>query len=80
MTLPNADNAHEELLQETRDVATRLNKLNAFMATDDFPKLSQEDKDLLYEQSRAMSRYVQILGKRLTRAGTQFSHAPDMFN
>ena len=80
MTLPNADNAHEELLQETRDVATRLNKLNAFMATNDFPKLSQEDKDLLYEQSRAMSRYVQILGKRLTRAGTQFSHAPDMFN
>ena len=66
----------DDLLLEARDVASRLIKLNAFMATDDFPKLPQEDKDLLYEQSRAMSHYVQILGKRLGRAGSQFSHTP----
>jgi len=65
----------EELLQETRDVAARLNKLNAFMATDAFPKLPQADKDLQYDQSRAMSHYVQILGKRLGRMGSQFSHS-----
>jgi hypothetical protein len=62
------------LLEETQEVAGRLNKLNAFMATDAFPKLPREDKNLLYSQQRVMSRYVQILGKRLERAGQQFKH------
>lgn len=65
----------DRLLAETRETADRLNKLNAFMAGDAFPKLPREDKDLLYEQQRIMSRYVQILGQRLERAGQQFSHA-----
>jgi hypothetical protein len=65
------------LLDETRETATRLNKLNAFMATDAFPKLPREDKDLLYSQQRVMSKYVQILGKRLERAGQPFEHAKD---
>ena len=65
----------ERLLDETRQTADRLNKLNAFMAGDTFPKLPREDKDLLYEQQRTMSRYVQILGQRLERAGQTFSHA-----
>ena len=52
-----------------------LNKLNLFMATDEFPSLPREDKDLLYSQQRVMSKYVQILGKRLERAGEQFKHA-----
>lgn len=63
------------LLAETQETAVRLNKLNVFMASDAFPKLPREDKDLLYAQSRAMSEYVQILGKRLERAGRQFEHA-----
>jgi hypothetical protein len=62
------------LLAETQETADRLNKLNAFMATDMFPKLPREDKDLLYEQQRVMSKYVQILGKRLERAGQQYTH------
>ena len=62
------------LLTETQETATRLNLLNAFMATDSFPKLPREDKDLLYSQQRVMSEYVQILGKRLERAGAQFTH------
>jgi hypothetical protein len=65
----------DRLLTETREVATRLNKLNTFMATDAFPLLPREDKDLLYSQQRVMSEYVQILGKRLERAGQQFQHA-----
>jgi hypothetical protein len=65
----------ERLLAETRETATRLNKLNSFMATDAFPKLPREDKDLLYSQQRVMSEYVQILGKRLERAGQQFTHS-----
>ncbi len=63
------------LLAETQEVAGRLNKLNAFMANPEFPKLPREDKDLLYSQQRTMSKYVQILGKRLERSNQQFSHA-----
>ena len=63
------------LLSETQEVAKRLNELNAFMADPEFPKLPREDKDLLYSQQRVMSKYVQILGKRLERAGTAFKHA-----
>jgi hypothetical protein len=65
----------QRLLAETRETAERLNKLNSFMATDAFPKLPREDKDLLYSQQRVMSEYVQILGKRLERSGETFSHA-----
>lgn len=67
--------AKARLLAETQETADRLNKLNSFMATDAFPKLPREDKDLLYSQQRVMSEYVQILGKRLERAGQQFEHA-----
>lgn len=63
------------LLEETRETAGRLNKLNAFMATKHFPNLDRIDKDPLYSQQRVMSEYVQILEKRLERAGEQFSHA-----
>lgn len=66
--------AKARLLAETQETADRLNKLNSFMATDAFPKLPREDKDLLYSQQRVMSKYVQILGKRLERAGQQFEH------
>lgn len=69
------DDFASRLLVETQETAARLNKLNTFMATDAFPKLPREDKDLLYSQQRAMSEYVQILGKRLERAGQQFEHA-----
>ena len=65
----------DRLLAETQETAERLNKLNSFMATDAFPELPREDKDLLYSQQRVMSEYVQILGKRIERAGETFSHS-----
>lgn len=68
---------YARLLAETQETATRLNKLNAFMATDAFPKLPRIDKDLLYQQQRVMSEYVQILGIRLESAGGQFEHAKE---
>lgn len=71
---PQEDNFKTQLLAETREVATSLNKLNSFMASDAFPKLPREDKDLLYAQSRTMNRCVQILGKRLERLGQPFTH------
>lgn len=64
----------DRLLPETQELANRMNALNSFMASDEFPKLEREDKDLLYEQQRIMSRYLQILGKRLERANVQFKH------
>lgn len=63
------------LLAETQFNAENLHKLNVFMASDVFPTLPREDKDLLYKQQRVMSKFVQILGKRLERAGRQFEHA-----
>ena len=63
------------LLIETQETAARLNKLNSFMASAAFPQLHRRDKDLLYAQQRAMSEYVQILGKRLERARQRFKHA-----
>jgi hypothetical protein len=63
------------LLAETQETAGRLNKLNAFMGSDAFPKLPRADKDLLYSQQRVMSEYVQILGKRLEMCGQEFEHA-----
>ena len=69
------DEQKQRLLTETQETAARLNKLNAYMAGDQFPTLERTDKDLLYSQQRIMSEYVQILGKRLERANTQFTHA-----
>ena len=63
------------LITEAQETAGRLNKLNSFMASETFPTLPREDKDLLYSQQRVMSEYVQILGKRIERTGEQFKHA-----
>ena len=62
------------LLDETRELAIKLNKLNEFMASDKFIELDRENKDLLYEQQRTMSTYLQILGKRLELLGIEFTH------
>lgn len=52
------------LKEETLELAKKLNKLNIFMTKKDFYDLSRTNKDLLYEQSRVMNKYLQILGKR----------------
>ena len=68
------DTFKEGLLIETQDLAEKINKLNTFMATKMFMVLNRKDKDLLYEQQRAMSVYLQILGKRLERLDIKFEH------
>jgi len=68
------EDAENRLIEEARENANRLNKLNAFMAGDIFPTLERADKDLLYSQQRVMSKYLQILGKRIERAGAKFTH------
>ena len=67
-------------LPRVRQEATTLNELNTFMASDTFPTLSREEKDLYYEQSRAMSNLVQILGKHLEFSGKKFTHKSDLLS
>jgi hypothetical protein len=55
----------ERLVIETNELMDRLNKLNEFMATDEFYHLDRVNKDLLYEQNILMTKYLQVLGKRL---------------
>lgn len=64
----------KRVLKETQELANKLNKLHVFMAGDLFPKLDRVKKDLLYEQSRVMSEYLQILGMRLEDMGVEFTH------
>lgn len=68
------DNTSDELLTETRSIAKGLNDLNTFMASNDFPKLTRPEKDLFYSQQRAMSKLVQVLGKRLELRNQSFTH------
>lgn len=64
----------QRLLEETQEEADKLNKLNKFMSTEKFANLSREEKDLLYEQQRIMSSFVQVLGKRLEIYGIKYTH------
>ncbi len=67
-------NFKDRLLLETQELADKLNKLNYFMSSELFLGLSRVEKDLLYEQSRLMNSYVQVLGKRLEFYGVKFTH------
>lgn len=71
------DTFYDRLLVETQDLADKLNKLHAFLGTPMFAKLDRPNKDLLYEQHRSMSVYVQILGKRLELLGNNFKFKAD---
>lgn len=64
----------KRILEEAQELAERLNKLNAFMASTAFIALTREEKDLLYEQSRTMNHYLQILGQRLDYYNLPFVH------
>ena len=63
----------KRLLEETQEEAFKLNKLNEFMGSEIFIKLSSVEKDLLYEQQRIMSSFVEVLGKRLEFYGIKFT-------
>lgn len=54
----------ELLANETQEIAAKLNGLNEYMKTSEFYNLDRVEKDLIYEQSRALNTLVQILGKR----------------
>ncbi len=50
---------------ELKELSERLDKLNAFYMTDNFKGLKAEQQELLTEQIMVMTRYKEILTKRL---------------
>jgi hypothetical protein len=64
---------YDRLLIEAQELATKTNALNDFMRTQAFVDLDRQNKDLLYNQSRLMSEYLQVLGQRLEILGDKFS-------
>lgn len=70
----------ERLVEETKETATRLNRLNDFMATKTFYGISREAKDMLYEQQRTMSKLVEILGKRCEYYGLRLDQKNESSN
>lgn len=63
----------QRLLDETREEAGKLEKLNTFMSGPIFPTLTRVEKDLQYDQVIVMTRFVQILGKRLEFYGIEYT-------
>lgn len=61
---------YERLLVEQKDLADRVSKLDTFLGSDGFERLSIEQQNLLHGQFRAMQDYASILGKRLAILGT----------
>lgn len=67
----------EELIEQTRRLAKQKNAVSAYMATDEFPTLTQEQKDLIYNEEMYLNRLLNNLGKQIKLAGGQFSHEQD---
>ena len=59
------NNFSERLINEKRDLQEKLSKLNDFLNTQKFNELSQEQKNLLTIQSKAMDTYLHCLESRL---------------
>lgn len=59
-----SDNFTRNLSKKIEKNKKDINDLNTYMASCEFTKLSRKEKDLLYEEQRALSKYLQILGKR----------------
>lgn len=63
----------DRLLTEAQELATKTNALNDFMRTQKFVDLDRQNKDLLYQQSRLMNEYLQVLGQRIELLGENFT-------
>lgn len=58
---------HEQrVIDERKELDTRLGSLVNFLHTDTFANLPDIDRDLLMEQSTAMMNYSRILSKRIS--------------
>ncbi len=62
----------DRLQNECRELVIKKVALQNFFGNPTFPNLAREDKALLYEQDRLMSRYIEILGLRIELAGSKY--------
>ena len=53
------------LAQERKELDEKIEKLESFINSQEFYKVSPEEKDLLIEQHDTMTDYSVILGKRI---------------
>lgn len=60
--------AHEQrVVDEFKDLVDKLGKLVAFIDSDTFTSLPEEDRRLLVLQSASMATYIYILEQRIDR-------------
>lgn len=60
--------AHQDrVLQEKADLSEKIVKLTAFMVTEVFHQLPEEDRKLLREQWELMMKYEWVLAQRIKR-------------
>ena len=63
---------HEQrVVQEAADLREKSIKLNAFVSSETFMSLVQEDRSLLHDQFLAMRDYYHILQKRIARVSKE---------
>ncbi len=62
----------DRLNVEHKELVEKKVKLQNFFVTKKFLDLPREEKDLLYEQERVMSKYIQILDKRIELACSKY--------
>ena len=53
-----------KLVKEIRDLKNKLTKLVKFIDSEEFNSLDEENKNLLLEQKKEMSKYLSVLEKR----------------
>jgi hypothetical protein len=61
----------QRVVEEQKELETRLIALSAFIGTDNFLKLDAEDRDLLHLQHDAMDTLNDILVRRIHRFGAR---------
>lgn len=60
---------HQRMVAELSQLNSKLLALQRYTKTDQFLKLDFIDRDLLQEQCRMMSRYLDVLARRALRCG-----------
>lgn len=58
----------ERVMEELGDIVGAKDRLNRFVASPDFEKLSKKQRELLEEQATVMAHYCQVLEDRLLEA------------
>jgi hypothetical protein len=65
------DTWQARLFREHDELCGRIGKLRAFITSPDFAELSALDKDDLHEQLDLMTRYGDVLARRVERCSAQ---------